>query len=255
MGISWYDFIDFAFYGVPDDLEVNMEPKRIWRLMARNFVNEFEDFKKWNDLFATEESGMANFDFDVYYLEDDIEPLYFQAGGNGGGTHRMILAKVTGVQKIFSKVVTVYKLNNYKKSLYDEVKELEKELRGFIDSSYYFKLDKHTKTIDLKMKYAENSFFGYITKGICNKDEDDYEKITPIYEYMEYIRETLESLKEYEEQLNQYYNIYRFLPLKVLKYFCETQSKISLDHMHVPDRKKQVISAIKMNLAYDYKLK
>lgn len=44
LGISWYDFIDFAFYGVPDDLEVNMEPKRIWRLMARNFVNEFEDF-------------------------------------------------------------------------------------------------------------------------------------------------------------------------------------------------------------------
>lgn len=80
-----------------------MEPKRIWRLMARNFVNEFEDFKKWNDLFATEESGMANFDFDVYYLEDDIEPLYFQAGGNGGGTHRMILAKVTGVQKFFLK--------------------------------------------------------------------------------------------------------------------------------------------------------
>lgn len=253
IGRSWFDLMYYAFYGVPENIEVNMASDRIWQLMVRNFVNEYKDFDTWNQLFSTKESKMANFDFDMYDLGPNRNPIYIQAGGNGGGTHRLILAKVTGVQNIFAKQLTIYKLNAQKKALYDKTKHLENELTKYINQSTYYTFSDYTKTIDLDMKYTKGDCRLILTEGICRMTEKDYEAKTPIVAYQAYLKDTLRTLQSFEKHLSKSFNFYRLLPLKFLTFLCESQSSISLEHEHIPDREKQLMTAIKLHLAYDGK--
>ena len=196
---------------------------------------------------------MANFDFDMYDLGPNRNPIYIQAGGNGGGTHRMILAKVTGVQNIFAKELTIYKLNAQKKALYDKTKHLENELTKYINQSTYYTFSDYTKTIDLDMKYTKGDFRLTLTEGICRMTEKDYEAKTPIVEYQTYLKDTLYTLQSFEKNLSKSFNFYRLLPLKFLAFLCESQSSISLENEYIPDREKKLMTAIKLHLAYDGK--
>lgn len=257
IGVSWYNIVNYAFNGVPKDVDVNMAADRIWRLIVRNFVNEFESFEKWNDLFSTKESKMANFNFDMYDLGLDNDPIYFQAGGNGGGTHRMVLAKVTGVKNIFAKEVTIYKLNPQKKRLYDEIKEQEHNILNFIEKSRFFNLRDLDRNIELCMPNTNNHPL-HLSQAIHNLEKNDYNDLDYVEDYLSTLKEIYLLLQEIERELNRNINIYKLLPTKILHYICEHTSIIFLEdiinnEISQTQKRQELVKSIKYHLAYDNK--
>lgn len=255
IGVSWYDIVAYAFNGVPKNVDVNMAADRIWKLMARNFVNEFESFEKWNKLFESKDSHMANFDFDMYDLGANDDPIYFQAGGNGGGTHRLVLAKVTGVKNIFAKEITIFKINPYKKRLYDDIKDQERKIFHFIEESKWFDIRDIDKHIILHMSNT-NKFPLHLSYIIHNLDEYDYNDFDYLKRYLEMIKSIFSSLKEIDKSLNRDVNLYKILPKRLLGLICEQTNNIFLEDI-INDEKQiqnhELMRMIKYHIAYDNK--
>lgn len=255
IGVSWYDIVAYAFNGVPKNVDVNMAADRIWKLMARNFVNEFESFEKWNKLFESKDSHMANFDFDMYDLGANDDPIYFQAGGNGGGTHRLVLAKVTGVKNIFAKEITIFKINPYKKRLYDDIKDQERKIFHFIEESKWFDIRDIDKHIILRMSNTKK-FPLHLSHIIHNLDEYDYNDFDYLKRYLEMIKSIFSSLKEIDKSLNRDVNLYKILPKRLLGLICEQTNNIFLEDI-INDEKQiqnhELMRMIKYHIAYDNK--
>lgn len=257
IGVSWYNLVDYAFNGVPKDVDVNMAADRIWKLMARNFVDEFESFEKWNNLFSSKESKMANFDFDMYDLGADDDSIYFQSGGNGGGTHRMILAKVTGVENIFAKEVTIYKVNPRKKQLYDAIKDQEYKIFQFIKNSKWFEVRDIDKNIVLSMpNSSEHPLF--LSQVIHDLNVYDYNNFDYVTNYLEMIENIFLLIKEIDKNLSSNVNFYNLLPKRLLSFICEQCNYIFLEDIILKDnhtKKQELMKSIKYHLAYDRKCK
>lgn len=256
IGLSWYNIVDYAFNGVPTNIKVNMASKRIWQLMVRNFVNEYEDFEKWNKLFSTKESKMANFDFYKYDFGSDSEPFYYQAGGNGGGTHRMVLAKVTGVEKIHANEVRVFKVNPRKKHSYDRVKDKKKLITNFIEGSNWLEFTM-LKDIILSMPNTSNNqlILGEVFNYFDVSQLDNYEYVSS---YIKDLDKMYSLLKELDKSLNQNMNFYNLLPTSLLGFLCEQSRIILLKNIidnGFGDEKKELLRNIKIHQAYNYKCK
>lgn len=254
IGYSWYELLEFAFKSRTKDAldNTNIAPERLLSLILRNFVNEYQNFEYWNRLFAEKESEMANFNFDMYDLGERQAPLYFQTGGNGGGTHRLILAKVTGVDNIFANKVYVYKINHQKKSLYNQIENLQNQLKKFINESQYFELDADFKNLYLSTN-KKNKFTTFLGKGLRKLDEIDYCSEDYINDYILYLEFLISNLKEIEDSLNEKENYYRFLPKVVLSIMSKNKGYINIEDIQTLNDKKEILRKIRIHIAYTYK--
>lgn len=255
IGYSWYELLEYAFKDFTKDTlqSTNIAPERLLSLLVRNFVNEYQNFEYWNRLFADKKSGMANFNFDMYDLGEGQVPLYFQTGGNGGGTHRLILAKVTGVDYIFANEIYVYKINQQKKSLYDQIGNLENQLKEFINESLYFELGPDSKNLYLR-KNKEGKLKIFLGEGLRKLDEVDYCSEEYINDYINYLEFLTSNLNEIEKRLNEKKNFYKFLPRRILSIMCGNQNYIKLKDIQILNNKKEILKEIRLQLAYVYKL-
>lgn len=242
-GYSWYDLLKWGVYGVPKDQEINVAAIRFYDLLDNLTKMSFEELQK---LYEDGQSGLSSYNFTKYEKKGEA-PIYI---GSGDGTHRIILAKVLGINYVTSNRIYRYEFNNYKYKVYQELKLIIKKINDFIDNSTVFKLiedDDNNKYVSINVK--EFTYMGVLLEEVSgyifNKNIDRY------VNYVEKLKHYYKHLQNIENAYNKEINAYKYVPKNLLNHLSLAHRDIYLEEL---DEKEQLfIKKVKIMKAIDSK--
>lgn len=208
---EWYQIVKESFLTFTSYKQANIEPKRILNCFI--YLSDL-GWEKWNKSFL--DKKVANFNFYSYENQDGTNIEYHQQGGNGGWTHRLIAAKVGGVENILSNKVYRHVFNPYKYDLYIKIKNYENKVRYKIQESIYFKLDNEKQSLVCE---CVDPYYNY-NLGIIFKDiyDTSYKNdIKYVESYLLTLQKAYKILNDIEANLMQRINCYMWFPTFLIK--------------------------------------
>lgn len=252
IGSTWYELVNLSFLYPNQYNEANIEPKRIWGCLRHLYVLGWCD---WNKSFLKENVGNFNF---VSYETDASDIEYHQSGGNGGGTHRLIAAKVGGAENILSNIVHKRVHNPHKYKVYKGIKENEIRLKQLINESEHFDLDEKEESIICE---CSDLYYSYDFSEVFYKMYDTYykERFTYVESYFDFLRHTIEHIMKIEKYLNNNYNFSVWKPKYILKRkldrmrFTSLESLFESESDEIEDRINDIAKELQIILAYNKK--
>lgn len=125
-GISWHYHLNGRFFD--SDYTPTFQKERFSRL-----------FEKWHDmniseirrLYEEQPSSFNTFGF-IKYMDEDGRAYYYQ---ETDGSHRLVVGKVIGVEHVFQKRSTVFKVNREKLRLFRKIQDIEYKRDTFLNTS------------------------------------------------------------------------------------------------------------------------
>ena len=141
-GVGWYYHLNGRFFD--KNYTLNFKKERFSRL-----------FEKWHDmniseirrLYEEQPSSFNTFDF-IKYIDEDGRAYYYQ---ETDGSHRLVVGKVIGVEHVFQKRSTVFKVNREKLRLFRKVQDIENKRDTFLSTSVLFeKSERPVKSVLVK---------------------------------------------------------------------------------------------------------
>ncbi|QYA33994.1 hypothetical protein KYI07_12695 (plasmid) [Macrococcus psychrotolerans] len=128
-GISWHYHLNGRFFD--SDYTPTFQKERFSRL-----------FEKWHDmniseirrLYEEQPSSFNSFYF-IKYIDEHGRTYYYQ---ETDGSHRLVVGKVIGVEHVFQKRSTVFKVNREKLRLFRKVQDIENKRDTFLSTSVLF---------------------------------------------------------------------------------------------------------------------
>src|SRR5699024_6367271 len=198
-GHSWYNLLFWGIYGLPQNKEANLSSLRFYDLLRNLTKMNFNELK---ELYEDGKSGLSLYNFNKY-VKSGEKPVYI---GINDGTHRIILAKVLGINYVTSKKVYVYEYNPEKHRIYEDLILILEKLQSFLKTSKAFRLSDEGEYIKINAKT-----FTYM--GVLFEDIHPYTFNKNAYEYIEHIdilNKYYSILKEIEDDYNKQINIYKY---------------------------------------------
>lgn len=104
-GHSWYNLLFWGVYGLPQNKEANLSNISLYDLLKNLTKMNFNELK---ELYEDGKSGLSLYSFNKY-IKTGEKPVYI---GINDGTHRIILAKVLGINYVTSKKGFCCKVKN-----------------------------------------------------------------------------------------------------------------------------------------------
>lgn len=241
-GHSWYNLLFWGVYGLPQNKDANLSTLRFYDLL----INLTEmDLKSFKALYQDGKSGLSVYNFNKYIKKGE-KPLYF---GINDGTHRIILAKVLGIDYVTSNKVIVYEYNINKHKLYENLKLVTKNLYKLINNSSIFKLTNDDDNQYISIDVQEFNYMGIlleeVSSYIFNKNEDRYKK------YVEKLNNYYEMLKRIESNYTNQINFYKYLPKQLLDFMSLAHKDIYLEELE--NNEENLLKKIKIMKAIDLK--
>lgn len=125
-GISWHYHLNGRFFD--SDYTPTFQKERFSRL-----------FEKWHDmniseirrLYEEQPSSFNTFGF-IKYIDEDGRAYYYQ---ETDGSHRLVVGKLIGVEHVFQKRSTVFKVNREKLRLFRKIQDIEYKRDTFLNTS------------------------------------------------------------------------------------------------------------------------
>lgn len=99
-GHSWYNLLFWGIYGLPKNKDANIATLRFYDLLINLTKMSLEGLK---NLYEDGKSGLSIYKFEKY-IKTGEKPMYL---GINDGNHRIILAKVLGVNYVTSKCLYI----------------------------------------------------------------------------------------------------------------------------------------------------
>lgn len=220
---EWYQIVKESFLTCTTYKNANITPKRILNCFSFLFDLGWE---KWNESFKNK--NVANFKFYSYEDQDGIHVEYHQVGGNGGGSHRLIAAKVGGVENMLAKTVYRHAFNPYKYNLYIKIKDYESKLKNKIHESDYFNLDDDKQNLICE---CLDVYYNYDLGEIFEEMFDTYyeKNIERVEKYVFKLQQSHEVITKIENILASRYNYYIWFPKLSLKRKLEKNNFIDIE--------------------------
>ncbi|HDC3362002.1 TPA: hypothetical protein ACHAOB_002719 [Staphylococcus aureus] len=237
-GHSWYNLLFWGVYGLPQNKEANLSSIRLYDLLKNLTKMNFNELK---ELYEDGKSGLSLYSFNKY-VKTGEKPVYI---GINDGTHRIILAKVLGINYVTSKKVYVYEYNPEKHRIYEDLILILEKLQSFLKTSKAFKLSDDGEFLKINAKT-----FTYM--GVLFEDINPYTFNKNAYEYIEHIEilnKYYSILKEIEEDYNKQINIYKYIPKKILNFMSLAHKDIYLEE--IEDYKNNLLKKVKILKALD----
>ena len=254
IGYTWYELVNSSLLYPNQYNEANIEPERIWGCLRYLYVLGWHN---WNESFLKKSVGNFNF---VSYETNDSDIEYHQSGGNGGGTHRLIAAKIGGVENILANLVHKRVHNPYKYQVYQGIKGNEIKLKQLINESKYFDLDKKEESIICE---CSDLYYSYDFSEVFYNMYDTYykENFTYVEGYFDFLSHTIENIMKIENYLNNTYNFNVWKPKYILKRkldqirFTSLESLFESETDEIDDRINDIAKELQIILAYNKKVK
>ncbi len=237
-GHSWYNLLYWGIYGLPKNKDANIATLRFYDLLINLTKMSLEDLKH---LYEDGKSGLSIYKFEKY-IKTGEKPIYL---GINDGNHRIILAKVLGVNYVTSKCLYIYEYNIEKHSIYEELILIIKKLKSFLKTSKTFRLSDDGQCIKINAKTLT-----YM--GVLFEDISSYEFNKNAYEYIEHIeilKRYYSILEEIENDYNKQINIYKYIPKGILNFMSLTHKDIYLEEIEY--YKKSLLKKVKILKALD----
>ncbi|MGK4468464.1 hypothetical protein [Mammaliicoccus sciuri] len=238
-GHSWYNLLSWGVYGLPQNKEANISNIRLYSLLTNLTKMNFSELK---ELYEDGKSGLSLYDF-YKYVRTGEKPIYININD---GTHRIILAKVLGINYVTSNKVYVYEYNQEKHKIYEDLKLILNKFQQFLKTSRVFKISNDGELIKINAKT-----FNYM--GVLFEDVNPYTFNKNAYEYIEYIK----SLNRYysiltriESDYNRQVNMYKYIPKTILNFMTLAHKDIYLED--IEKHQKQLLKKVKILKALDY---
>ncbi|MBC2921948.1 MULTISPECIES: hypothetical protein [Staphylococcus] len=239
-GHSWYNLLFWGVYGLPQNKDANLSTVRFYDLLTNLTKMNFKELKA---LYEDGNSGLSLYDFNKY-IKTGESPIYI---GVNDGTHRIILAKVLGVNYVTSKKVYVYEYNAEKHRIYEDLKIIIEKLESFLQTSNTFNLSEDGEYI--KINTPIYTYMGVIFEDInpftFNKNASEY------IEHIAILNKYYSILKEIEIDYNKQINIYKYIPKGILNFMGLAHKDIYLEE--IEDNKKLLLKKVKILKALDSK--
>ena len=236
-GHSWYNLLFWGIYGLPQNKEANLSSLRFYDLLRNLTKMNFNELK---ELYEDGKSGLSLYNFNKY-VKSGEKPVYI---GINDGTHRIILAKVLGINYVTSQKVYVYEYNPEKHRIYEDLILILEKLQSFLKTSKAFRL------LDNEYIKINAKTFNYM--GVLFEDINSYKFNKNTYEYIEHI-EILNKyyaiLQEVEDNYNKQINIYKYIPKGILNFMSLAHKDIYLEE--IEDYKKNLLKKVKILKALD----
>lgn len=236
-GHSWYNLLFWGIYGLPQSKEANLSSLRFYDLLRNLTKMNFNELK---ELYEDGKSGLSLYNFNKY-VKSGEKPVYI---GINDGTHRIILAKVLGINYVTSQKVYVYEYNPEKHRIYEDLILILEKLQSFLKTSKAFRL------LDNEYIKINAKTFNYM--GVLFEDINSYTFNKNAYEYIEHIEilnKYYSILKEIEEDYNKQINIYKYIPKKILNFMSLAHKDIYLEE--IEDYKNNLLKKVKILKALD----
>ena len=234
---SWYNLLFWGIYGLPQSKEANLSSLRFYDLLRNLTKMNFNELK---ELYEDGKSGLSLYNFNKY-VKSGEKPVYI---GINDGTHRIILAKVLGINYVTSQKVYVYEYNPEKHRIYEDLILILEKLQSFLKTSKAFRL------LDNEYIKINAKTFNYM--GVLFEDINSYTFNKNTYEYIEHI-ETLNKyysiLKEIEDDYNKQINVYKYIPKRILNFMSLAHKDIYLEE--IEDYKNNLLKKVKILKALD----
>lgn len=194
---TWFKVLKWAIYGYPKAHRVSMNINSTYNLLSL-----LEDFKyqKLKGYYENYEGSFSLFSF-IEIQDDSEDNKLIQVGD---GNHRMILAKVIGVEYVYADKIDVYIVNQQKKIVYDQIKHKEAEIMEYVsNSNLFFFNDNFQISIYCKKGYSLTIYEPFLK---IQQDNLDVMK-----QYLELLRLTFLELKQLEKDTLEKHHLYRYL--------------------------------------------
>lgn len=194
--LSWFDMLNYGSTCLPEGISSGE-----FNLSTDRFLNVL----KWldeNDLNETRNRfiNTGNIHFDCF-KNGDKEEYYQHTDGN----HRVITAKVLGIDEIRARRVYVYEYNAEKHKSYKIYKEREKKAQEIVEE-LGLEFDYGNRVILHTEDYYELVYqFTYDEHSLGH----DFSRIDTMIAEMD---ELLNRLNTIKEKIDKYYRIYKILP-------------------------------------------
>lgn len=237
-GHSWYNLLFWGVYGLPKNKEANLSDLSLYDLLINLTKMNFNELK---ELYEDGKSILSLYRFNKY-VKTGEKPIY---KGINDGTHRIILAKVLGINYVTSKNVNVYEYNPEKHRIYEDLKLILEKLQLFLKSSNAFSLSDDGEFIKINAKT-----FTYM--GVLFEDINPFTFRKHAHEYLEHItilNKYYSILKEIEDDYNKQINIYKYIPKKILSFMSLAHKDIYLEE--IEDYKNNLLKKVKILKALD----
>ncbi|MGI2270002.1 hypothetical protein [Staphylococcus cohnii] len=236
-GHSWYNLLSWGVYGLPNNKDANISSANFYDLLTNLKKMDFSELK---DLYENGSSILSLYKFNKYEKTGE-KPIYI---GINDGTHRIVLAKVLGVNYVTSKMVNVYEYNAEKHKIHQDLNAIIEKLQTFLQNSNAFNL------VDGEFIKINGSRFTYM--GVIFEDINPTTFNKNTYEYIEHIKilnRYYAILKEIEDAYNKQINIYKYIPKGILNFMSLAHKNIYLEA--IEDYKKQLLKKVKILKALD----
>lgn len=204
-GYSWYEYLDYGVNGIPRDI-----PMDDINLNTVKFLNLLEGIQKMS---LDDLKAMYRKTYGIKFLcfQRDGQRKYFQISD---GNHRVILAKVLGIEKILAKSVTYYTIDYLKYDEYERVLLADKKLREHAESKGFIVVKRFLDEDYDDFGYMCDDKFVYILryplsiKVLKNGDGDSHHMI----HNAKVLDEILDTM---DKKANKLMKLYRIFPKKV----------------------------------------
>lgn len=211
LDVEWYQLVKESFMEYKAYKQANIEPKRI--LNCFSFLYDL-GWDKWNKSFT--DKDVAYFNFHTFENEDGTNLEYYQAGGNGGGSHRLIAAKVGGAEQILAKQTYRHVFNPYKYKLYKQIIDLENKVKEQVQKLGCTNI--HIRKQRLVCECADLNFNYDLGEIFEEMYDDDYKyRLEYIEKYSSYLQNISKIISDIDKELKQSSNQYTWLPKALLK--------------------------------------
>lgn len=239
---SWYELLYRCIHGDSYKSKANISDHRLLKLLTNLTKMSLEDLK---NLYQDGKSNLSLYDFNVFY-RDGQPPIYI---GINDGTHRIIMAKILGIDYVYTDNVQVYEYNKFKHDVFKEMKKAIKVFKDFLNQSEVFKLSAdsaHIKVdVNINSYTCIDQFFYDVSPLDFNKNVESYR------EYIYFLHFYLQVFKEVEDAYKNSFNVYKHLPLRLLEFMLDSSSNFHLQNIY--KHKSKFLRHVFLLKAIEYK--
>lgn len=195
---TWFNVLKWAIYGYPKGHRVSMNINSTYSLLSLLEDYKYQKLKRY---YETDNGSFSLFSF--IKIQDDSEVNKFIQVSDGN--HRLILAKIIGVEYVYADKIDVYIINQQKKDVYDQIKHKEAEIMEYVaNSKLFFFNDKFQISIYCKKGYSLTIYEPFLKIQEGNLDV--------MKKYLELLKLTFLELKQLETDTLEKHHLYKYIP-------------------------------------------